>query len=876
MNYAKTNPDLAILAVNTFVKDAADRNPLIRALAVRTMGCIRVDRIVEYLCVPLRKCLKDDDPYVRKTAAICVAKMFDIDPNMVMDQGFIDALRDLICDSNPTVVANAVAAISEIASISGDKKVFVITSSFLQKLLAALNECNEWGQVFILDSLASYSPSDGREAEVIIERVTPRLQHANSAVVMSAVKVIMRYMARISDASVLRNLSRKMAPPLVTLLSAEPEIQYVALRNINLIVQRAPQILSHEIKVFFCKYNDPIYVKMEKLEIMIKLVSERNIEQVLLELKEYAQEVDVDFVRKSVRAIGRCALKLERAAERCINKLLDLIHTKVNYVVQEAIIVIKDIFRKYPNRYESIIATLCESLEELDEPEAKASMIWIIGEYAERIENADELLDSFLDTFQEETTQVQLQLLTATVKLFLKAPDNSKEMMESVLAMATEESDNPDLRDRGFVYWRLLSTDPEAARQVVLADKPTISGDTSDLDPTLLDELIANISTLASVYHKPPETFAARKVSLKSSEGDDSDGDSSNDEYDSSSSSDSGSGSGSDSDSDSDSDGESKDSKKKGKKKSNSSNPPAPSSSGGMEDLLGLGGLDLGGGSSSNGGGSSSNAGGGLDDIFGSGGGGGGASGAATANSRPVLLSGDCGFTMCGAFEKDPSTDAISLKLDFTNTSGAAHPGKFAFQFKKNLFALAPGSQGVSCGALQPGATASTTLAVAISKKQYAPGGSDPLNIAVAVMNPAKPKGQNVSYCKILLDLSTVLSSTKGAIAKSDYIPKWKSLNAPNQESNAKIGGLSSMDPEAIKQKLMSRNIFHIAQRNPGGATTMYYSARIMAPSKEILLELILPPASKGINGCKLCVKTEHTPVAALVVALVKGALTSN
>jgi vesicle coat complex subunit len=87
MNYAKTQPDLAILSVNAFVKDAQDRNPLIRALAVRTMGCIRVDRIVEYLCVPLRKCLKDDDPYVRKTAAICVAKMYDIDPVMVMEQG---------------------------------------------------------------------------------------------------------------------------------------------------------------------------------------------------------------------------------------------------------------------------------------------------------------------------------------------------------------------------------------------------------------------------------------------------------------------------------------------------------------------------------------------------------------------------------------------------------------------------------------------------------------------------------------------------------------------------------------------------------------------------------------------------------------------
>lgn len=58
------------------------------------------------------------------------------------------------------------------------------------------------------------------------------------------------------------SMHKKMAPPLVTLLSAEAELQYVALRNINLIVHKYPQILAHEVKVFFCKYNDPIYVKM--------------------------------------------------------------------------------------------------------------------------------------------------------------------------------------------------------------------------------------------------------------------------------------------------------------------------------------------------------------------------------------------------------------------------------------------------------------------------------------------------------------------------------------------------------------------------------------------------------------------------------------
>ena len=60
------------------------------------------------------------DPYVRKTAAICVAKLYDINPDLVEVQGFLDMLQELISDSNPTVVANAVAALSEIQASSGE------------------------------------------------------------------------------------------------------------------------------------------------------------------------------------------------------------------------------------------------------------------------------------------------------------------------------------------------------------------------------------------------------------------------------------------------------------------------------------------------------------------------------------------------------------------------------------------------------------------------------------------------------------------------------------------------------------------------------------------------------------------------------------
>jgi vesicle coat complex subunit len=56
--------------------------------------------------------------------------------------------------------------------------------------------------------------------------------------------------------------------------------------------------------------------------------------------------------------------------------------------------------------------------------------------------------------------QVQLALLTATVKLFIKRPVAGQELLPRVLKMATEEADNPDLRDRVRLprgRYRLLS-----------------------------------------------------------------------------------------------------------------------------------------------------------------------------------------------------------------------------------------------------------------------------------------------------------------------------------------------------------------------------------------------------------------------------------
>lgn len=177
------------------------------------MGCIRVDKMVDYMEEPLRKTLRDESPYVRKTAAICVAKLFDLNPSMCIENGFLETVQEMIGDPNPMVVANSVQALSEISESAPDIGALVITPATLKKLLMALNECTEWGRITVLTTLANYPATNMKESEHICERAVPQFQHVNPAVVLAAIKVVFTHMQSVNPEMV-RSLLKKMAPPL--------------------------------------------------------------------------------------------------------------------------------------------------------------------------------------------------------------------------------------------------------------------------------------------------------------------------------------------------------------------------------------------------------------------------------------------------------------------------------------------------------------------------------------------------------------------------------------------------------------------------------------------------------------------------------------
>jgi AP-1 complex subunit beta-1 len=212
--------------------------------------------------------------------------------------------------------------------------------------------------------------------------------------------------------------------------------------------------------VFFCKFNDPVYVKLEKIDILIKVADDKNADVILAELREYAGDIDPELIKKSVKAIGHIILKVDKASKKAVEIIAEIVSQGGEIGVQEAVIVAKDIFRKFPNKYDGLTKQLCEKLQDYSSPESKASIIWIIGEYAEKINEAEKLIETFADTFIEDPDSVKLALLTAAVKLYLKKPDEGESIIQRVLKLATEEADNPDLRDRAYIYWRMLSSQP--------------------------------------------------------------------------------------------------------------------------------------------------------------------------------------------------------------------------------------------------------------------------------------------------------------------------------------------------------------------------------------------------------------------------------
>nr|VZI16772.1 unnamed protein product [Spirometra erinaceieuropaei] len=148
--YAEEQQDLALLSIATFQKSLKDPNQLIRACALRVLSSIRVPVIVPILMLAIRDAAADLSPYVRKTAAHAIPKLFSLDPEE--KETLIEVIDKLLADKSTLVAGSAVQAFEEVCP---DR--FDLIHRHFRKLCNLLMDVEEWGQVVILGMLTRYA-----------------------------------------------------------------------------------------------------------------------------------------------------------------------------------------------------------------------------------------------------------------------------------------------------------------------------------------------------------------------------------------------------------------------------------------------------------------------------------------------------------------------------------------------------------------------------------------------------------------------------------------------------------------------------------------------------------------------------------------------
>uniref|UniRef100_A0A8C8K0T6 AP-3 complex subunit beta n=1 Tax=Oncorhynchus tshawytscha TaxID=74940 RepID=A0A8C8K0T6_ONCTS len=529
VRYAEEQQDLALLSISTFQRGLKDPNQLIRASALRVLSSIRVTIIVPIMMLAIKEAASDMSPYVRKTAAHAIPKLYSLDPEQ--KDCLIEVIEKLLADKTTLVAGSVVMAFEEVCP----ERIDLIHKNY-RKLCNLLIDVEEWGQVVIINMLTRYARTQflnpnmnedkeekekkKTEATAIVKRkpyvmdpdhrlllrnTKPLLQSRNAAVVM-AVAQLYFHLAPKAEVGVI-------AKALVRLMRSHSEVQYVVLQNVATMSIKRRGMFEPYLKSFYIRSTDPTQIKVLKLEVLTNLANETNISTILREFQTYIKSNDKDFVAATIQAIGRCATNIGEVRDTCLNGLVQLLSNRDELVVAESVVVIKKLLQMQPEQHSDIIKHMAKLTDNIQVPMARASILWLIGEYCEHVPKiAPDVLRKMAKTFTNEEDIVKLQIINLAAKLYLTNSKQTKLLTQYVLNLAKYDQ-NYDIRDRArFIRQLIVPTDKSGAlskyaKKLFLALKPApvLESPFKDRDHFQLGSLSHLLNAKAGGYQVLPD-----------------------------------------------------------------------------------------------------------------------------------------------------------------------------------------------------------------------------------------------------------------------------------------------------------------------------------------------------------------------------------
>lgn len=519
VNYVESHQEQALMAINTFCKDckrSSTANPQIRGLALRYLCSLRFPAAIEYILSAIQDGISDPDPYVRKTAVIGLIKLHRYSKTLIVGSSFVNSLYELIRDPDSYVSINAISALNEILEDEGG---IAINRRMVIYLLNRIGNYTEFGQSTVFELVSKYVPHGDDEMLDILNILEERLKHSSSSVVLGCIKVFLNYTK--DNQLMTRQVYSRIHPPLITLFAGAEvtgsyELAYCVLAHIHLIISKgAAGIFEHDFKSFFCRFDEPTYIKFMKIDILTLIVSENTVNDIVVELSAYVADVNVEISKKSIQGISKIGTKISQACIAIVRQLLSFLSLNIDYVVTETLVAMKDLIRKYRQISMEVLVQIENYLEISSEDEGKAAIIWMIGEFGEDITDAPYIIENLICNLNpNDNLQITHSILSATVRLFLKRAGEMKDILPALYQKILNECDNPDVLDRAGFYYELLKQGPQVAHEILNSQKHAIQNFLEDDISEVQDILTQEFNLLSVIYQKPAKSINQPKPEL--------------------------------------------------------------------------------------------------------------------------------------------------------------------------------------------------------------------------------------------------------------------------------------------------------------------------------------------------------------------------
>lgn len=444
LHYAESDPDLALLSVNAIQKSLTDQNPQVRAMALRTMSGLRVPVISQIVSLAIKRGVGDMSPHVRKAAALSIPKCYQLDPNTLPQ--LLEYLSTLLGDRQYFVVGPTVSAFLEVCP---DR--FDLVHKHYRGLVQKLVDMDEWGQLATIKLLLRYSrrsfprrtkkvlqtskkgfyEDDEQEViettheiqvldpdlELFLKGCRSLLQSRSSAVIVAVVSCFL-YLGE-------PDYLKDAVGPLIALLRGPKDIYQTVLYNVVSVALVSPKLFVPYASHFLLYASDSNQVWRLKLELLTTIFPHAGMHLksiILNELEHFSHSDNIELVQECVRAIGRCAQSDTATSAKCFKVLLNQITSFENLLVSEVLTVMRHLIQQDPESHKKTVTRLARNLDRTTSPQARATIIWLVGEFAgadPENDIAPDVLRILAKGFASEAEVAKQQIVLLAAKVYL-------------------------------------------------------------------------------------------------------------------------------------------------------------------------------------------------------------------------------------------------------------------------------------------------------------------------------------------------------------------------------------------------------------------------------------------------------------------------